>query len=203
MSGSTRDRMLKTLPAKQDGLTLRLCTRADYDALAKWPPYQWPFDGFNLRFSKMNKAELDGLYEERLRELDRVTLVAEEEGAIVSYIALLEIDWLRGVSGNMAVRLHPEYTDRGIGTEMLTLVGDWWFRNGMNELRLDVAATNHRALRSYIKAGFKETGEFWMEAADLAGLDLSQQKYDFLKGHVRLEGDVPMVRFFWMEKTRK
>jgi len=203
MSGSTRDRVLKTLPVKQDGMILRLCTRADYDTLAKWPPYQWPYDGFNLRFSKMSKEELDRLYEERLGELDRVTLVAEEEDTVVSYIALLEIDWLSGESGNMAVRLHPEYTDRGIGTVMLILVGDWWFRNGMNKLRLDVAATNHRAVRSYVKAGFKEAGEFWRAAPDLAGLDLSEQKYDFLRDNVSLEGDVPLVRFYWMEKTRK
>ena len=103
----------------------------------------------------------------------------------------------------MAVRLHPEYTDRGIGTEMLTLVGDWWFRNGMNKLKLDLAATNHRAIRSYFKAGFKEVGEFWREAPDLAGVDLSEPRYDFKEGNIRLEGDVPMVRFFWMEKTRK
>ena len=203
MSGSIRDRVLKTLPVSQGELKVRLCERADYDSLASWPPYIWPYDGFNLRFAKMSSRELDRLYEERLVELDRVTMVAEVLGNVVGYIALLEIDWVSGVSLNMAVRLHPEYTNRGYGTDMLKLVSDWWFQNGMKKLRLDVAASNHRAIRSYEKAGFTNVGEFWGEAPDLAGLDLDEPRYDFLRDHVKLEGDVPKIRFYWMEKTRK
>jgi len=200
MGGSIRDRVLGSLPIIGGNLRIRLCERSDYDALAGWPPYQWPYDGFNLRFTSMSGAELDQLHDDRLREEDRVTLVADSGlDLAVGYVALVQINWEEGVAENMAIRLHPDHCDRGIGTRMLEQVRDWWFRCGMKGLRLDVAATNHRAVRSYLNACFRVTGEFWREAPDLENVDVGDPRYDFLRGHTRFSGKVPETRFYWME----
>ena len=200
MGDSIRDKLLASLPVSGDNLKIRLCERGDYDALAGWPPYLWPYDGFTLRFASMSRMELDQLHEDRLGEEDRVTLVADSgPDLVVGYVALVQIDWERGVAENMAIRLHPDHCDRGIGTRMLEQVRDWWFRCGMKGLRLDVAATNHRAVRSYLNAGFIVAGEFWREAPDLENVDMGDSRYDFLRGHTRFGGKVPETRFYWME----
>ena len=85
---------------------------------------------------------------------------------------------------------------------MLGLVDGWWFRGGMNGLRLDVAASNGRAVGSYLRAGFSVVGEFWRDAPDLEGLDVSEPRFDFLRDHLCLSGDVPRIRFYWMESKR-
>jgi hypothetical protein len=69
----------------------------------------------------------------------------------------------------------------------------------MEKEEIDVAATNQRAVRCYLNAGFQKTGEFWREASDLAGKDLNEQKYHFLGNHVDCNAEIPKIRFYWME----
>ena len=77
MGESIRSGLLSSLPVSVDGLVVRLCERSDYDVLAGWPPYAWPFDVFNLHFASMSRVELDRLHEERAGQGDRITLVVD------------------------------------------------------------------------------------------------------------------------------
>ncbi len=204
MSGSIKDMMIKTLPYSHEDITLRTCERSDYDKLVSWSPYEWPFDGFNFSFASLNRHELDQLVRKRQQEVDRVTLVADlEDSMVVGYVALLEVDWKEGWAYNMSIRVHPEYLSRGNGTKMLRAVRDWWLNAGMKGLRLDVAASNQRALRSYEKAGFMVVDEFWREAPDLLGVDLSDPRYGFLEGNVEQGEGTPRIRFYLMEISQE
>ena len=102
----------------------------------------------------------------------------------------------------MAVRVRPDRCGKGLGTRLLRLVAQWCFGQGIRRLQLDVAAPNARAIRCYEKAGFARTGEFWREDAGLKGANLSAAQNDSLRPHVRLDGPVPQMRFYWMASER-
>ena len=135
-----------------------------------------------------------------MRDDSRITLVVDAaEASVIGYIAMVQADWVKGIAGNMSFRIHPDFCDQEIGSCVMSKVRDWWFAHGMDSLRLDVAATNHRAIRCYTSVGFQKTGEFWREAHDLVGKDPSEQKYRFLGNHVDCNTSIPRIRFYWME----
>ncbi len=117
----------------------------------------------------------------------------------IGYLGLVEIDWPRRRIGNMGYRIHPSWCDRGIGTRVMRLATAWCLDGGIEVLRLDVAGANPRAIRCYEKAGFARTGEFWRQEPRLKDVNLSDPRYDIIRPHVRREGAVPYVRFYWME----
>ena len=191
--------MLEALPIREDGLTLRHWNREDVDRLAAWPGYPFPFEAFDFSFRDSPVEERDRVFSMREARGDALVLVVDHESRrAVGYIFLKEIDWEYGEIGDMGIRIEPSRRNRGTGTQALRMIVRWCFDNGIEEIRLDVAASNGRAIRSYEKAGFEKTGEFWREAQDLEGKDLDQSQYDFLKPHLRLEGATPQIRFFWM-----
>jgi ribosomal protein S18 acetylase RimI-like enzyme len=94
--------------------------------------------------------------------------------------------------------VHPDRSDRGLGTALLAAVTGWLFAGGMASVGVDVAASNGRAVRCYEKAGFERTGTLWRPAPDLARVDLAE-RYAFLREHLR-EGEAgPELRFWLME----
>jgi RimJ/RimL family protein N-acetyltransferase len=170
------------------------------DLLAAWPTYAHPHEMFVFSFAHLLPHELDTLFDDRRREENRITLVADS-GSVraIGYVALLEIDWKLRRSHNLGIRIHPQWCDRGIGTAVLTAVRDWWFAGGMQMLRLDVASSNSRAVTCYEKVGFVRRDEFWREDPDLAEADLSDPKWRFLDGHVRAGQHTAESRFLVME----
>lgn len=202
MHNSLAKALCQALPLKSDQMNVRLCARADLDLLASWPPYPWPYHAFDFSFRSLGPSERDAFFADRIQGGDRITLVCDHgPNVAIGYIALLQIDWHGRTAENMALRVHPAWCGKGIGTSMLQIVGKWWFGLGMQALQLDVAATNQRAVRYYLKAGFTHAGEFWREAPDLQNVDIDDSRYDFLRDHVRFSGPVPELRFFWMRRT--
>ena len=72
----------------------------------------------------------------------------------------------------------------------------------MKELKLDVAATNTRAVKCYKNNGFIEYGEFWRDASDLKDIDINDSKYDFIRDHFRITNGYPQIRFYLMSKKK-
>ena len=190
------------LPLISDQMSVRLCNRSDLDLLASWPPYPWPYHAFDFSFRSSGPSERDAFFVDRVWGDDRIMLVCDHgSNAAIGYIALLRIDWQTRTAENTSLRVHPDWCGKGIGTRALKIVGEWWFDLGMQALQLDVAATNQRAVRCYLKAGSAYAGEFWREALDLQNVDLDDSRYDFLRDHVRFSGPVPEIRFYWMRRT--
>jgi RimJ/RimL family protein N-acetyltransferase len=192
--------MLHSLPIKEREFCIRLCERRDLDKLAAWPDYPAPYEAFNFSFVSMDPNEKDILFRKRELQEGRITLIVDhQEAAAIGYLALLEIDWSKPTIGNMGVRLHPAWCDKGVGTLMISKVAGWCLTSGIKNLRLDVAAPNQRAVRCYEKAGFIRTGEFWRKDEKLKGVNLSEAQYDFLREHVRVSSGIPKIRFWWMQ----
>ena len=197
---SKRGLLESSLPIHKEDLIIRRLIRSDMDLLSRWPGYPWPYDVFRFSFCGLGVDELDRAYEVPMRSKNRIMLVVDTgKVSAIGYVALVQIDWSNHRSENMCFRIHPEFCDQGIGTRILIMIRDWWFGHGMNALRLDVAATNHRAVRCYLKAGFQKTGEFWRNAPDLINKNLSEEKYMFLGNHVNCESETPRILFYWME----
>jgi RimJ/RimL family protein N-acetyltransferase len=192
--------LIRSLPIMDSDDTIRPWQRADLDRLSRWPSYPFPYESFNYRFSAMSTLEKDSHYQKREDNPDRITLVLDHaDQKAVGYLALVEIDWHMPHVGNMAVRLSPDWCNKGIGTQLLQLASGWCFVQGIVSLRLNVAASNQRAVRCYEKAGYHITGEFWQNDESLGIGDLDRPEFDFLRPHVRKDGSVPQLRFYWME----
>lgn len=103
----------------------------------------------------------------------------------------------------MGIRVHPDWCNKGVGTEALRALADWAFRQGITSLRLDVCAANPRAIRCYEKTGFVRTGEFWHEDPAQDRASVNRPGNEVLKSHVRFDGPIPQIRFYWMELLPK
>lgn len=194
--------LLCSLPITVDDLTLRPCRREDLDRLAEWPPYPFPYERFTLYYAQMTPDERERHFHRRSDDPSRIELVVDwDSERAVAWLALVDIDWDVRAVGNMGFRVRPTHTDRGLGTEILNAVTRWCRSRGLDTLRLDVAASNPRAVRCYEKTGFRITAEFWRDAEELLDIDLDDPKYAFLRPHVRIVETIPQVRFWWMERT--
>jgi RimJ/RimL family protein N-acetyltransferase len=195
-----RTALQEALPVSRPPLLVRNCERSDTDSLAVWPAYPKPFDSFIFSFADLAANEIDSLYRDRQDQKDRITLVVDcGSVSCIGYVALLEIDWEGRECGNMGIRVHPQWCNKGIGSTMLKAIQDWWFGSGMNCLRLDVASSNKRAVRCYEKVGFSKAKGFWREATDLKEANLADPQWRFLDGHIRTTSRVPELRFLLME----
>ncbi len=195
--------MIKTLPIVHGDVCLRAWDRADLERLAGWPSYPFPHEPFNLSYGRMAPAEREAAFQTRDAYPNRITLIADHQRQrTIALLALVEIDWEALTVGNMGFRVQPSWCDHGVGTAILRTVAKWCFEGGVQTLRLDVAASNTRAIRCYEKCSFSTSGTFWRDAPELAGLDISTPLYDFLRPHVRVEKGVPQLRFYWMQNSR-
>jgi RimJ/RimL family protein N-acetyltransferase len=184
-------------------LTVREWTREDIDALAAWPNYAFPYQGFEFSFRAMSPSEKDELFQDRQGRPNAIVLVADHtEQPAIGYVALTRIDWMEHIVGNFGLRIHPAWCNKGRGTSVLRMVSRWLFIWGIEAVRVDVAASNMRAVRCYEKVGFLKEGEIWRDARDLKGVDVSTSRYDFLRPHVRLDDEIPKLRFLLMELKR-
>jgi RimJ/RimL family protein N-acetyltransferase len=196
--------MIISLPIRDGDLTIRTWVREDAEALAMWPSYPPDYAEFNLAYCSLSPADRERRFAARDSDPTRVDLIADLSAEpVVGYLALVEIDWATGSVGNMAFRVKPARCDQGLGTRVLQLVTRWCFEQGMARLRLDVAASNTRAIRCYEKADFIATGEFWREDEALRKMDLGRHEHAALRPHIRFVGSIPQVRFFWMERHVK
>lgn len=156
------ERLRSTLPLSASSLRVRRLTRPDLACLAAWPDYPFPYRGFVFSFRSMRSQELDALCTTRRADPSRFSLVIDHVSQpCVGYLALLDIDWAAKRIGNLAVRVHPEWCDRGVGTDALQAVLRWVVEAGMEAVHLDVAASNPRATPCYEKVGFKPIAEVW------------------------------------------
>ena len=202
MSSLMKKILLKELPISEGSFVIRAWTRSDLDILAAWPKYPFPYEGFEFGLVSMNPAERDALFDERNRKPDTILLVLDNaDNHAIGYLSLTKINWAEGRVGNFGFRIHPEWVDKGIGTKVLRKVCWWCLDCGMSSIGVDVAASNTRAVHCYEKVGFCTVGELWRDAIDLKGVDIIEPRYDFLRSHLRLDEDVPKLRFFTMEIT--
>jgi len=204
MLSISKQDMLKSLPLREGEVTIRKWNRKDLDLLSKWPSYPFPYEAFNFSFRNRTSEERDRHFKLRENNPNMILMTVDHSTEpAIGYITLLQIDRAAKKVGNFGFRISPSWCDRKVGTLVLRRVCKWCLDCGLEELQMDVAASNTRAARCYEKSGFVKTGEFWREARDLEEIDIDQPQYDFLRPHIRFDGAVPQIRFIWMELRRE
>ena len=93
--------------------------------------------------------------EESLRRSEYRFLVAVSEHKIVGYIGMYQV-LEEGDITNVAV--HPKYQRRGIGSALVLSLLKEAGLNKIQEVTLEVRASNHTAIRLYEKNGFMAEG---------------------------------------------
>lgn len=135
------------------------------------PLFEWINDRdlvvFNAPFSPVSREDHDRWFEEvRLRDDVRVFAIREvSSDRLVGSCQLNAIDRARGTC-NLQIRI-ADTADRGrrIGSEAIRLLVERAFGAlRLRAIRLDVFASNERAIRAYESAGFHRTG---LRAADV------------------------------------
>jgi RimJ/RimL family protein N-acetyltransferase len=197
---ATKEGILGLLPLRQDDLTIREWIRQDVDLLAGWPAYPFPYEGLEFSFAEMSATERDERFRARQETPNTIVLVVDHANQpAIGYIAPRLIDWGNGTVGNFGFRIHPAWCGRGVGTSVLQQVIRWSFECGIKLWRLDVAASNARAIRCYEKVGFVRTGEIWRDASNLSDVDMNGPGYDFIRPHIRKQGGEVELCFWVME----
>jgi len=135
----------------------------DVDAMLQWrsfadPLYQ-PFD-----FPRTSRSEQLRWFEWRSQDpARRLYTVLDEHERVIGSLTLREIDGRR--SARLGITIGADYVSQGYGTEAMTIFFDHYFGEmGFQELVLDVAATNLRAVRAYHSLGFQEVSQHYRAA---------------------------------------
>lgn len=88
-------------------------------------------------------------------------IVSKEDGLLIGYINLRDIDLLHKHAFLGIMIGSPEHRNKGIGSEAVSLVLKYGFEFlGLLKISLDVIKSNVAALRVYKKLGFIEEGIF-------------------------------------------
>jgi aminoglycoside 6'-N-acetyltransferase len=135
-----------------DQVTLRPVTEADVDALvaffalpevAEW----WPGEN-QVRL----RARIDDAGE-------GVGMVIELDQALIGFIQYFEETDPDYRHAMIDVTLHPDWCNRGLGTDALRTLCRHLFEDlGHHRIMIDPAVVNARAIASYRKVGFRDVG---------------------------------------------
>lgn len=192
--------LLGQLPVKIPQFTLRAFARKDFDLRAHWPDYPFPYTPFNCRWRTLDAAQRDASFTSMMDEDASLILTADDtQHECIAYLGLREIDWATGSAGNLFLRLHPQWCDRGVGTTLMSGLVQWCFAVGLTRLRHDVCALNPRAIRCFEKAGYCITARFWQADPFLETIPPDDPVRQQARPHVRVTENGLEVRCYWME----
>jgi aminoglycoside 6'-N-acetyltransferase len=86
-------------------------------------------------------------------------MVVEHEGNVIGYIQYYEETDPNYRHAGIDVVLHPDWCDRGLGTDAVRTLARHLFEDlDHHRLVIDPRATNARAIASYKKVGFRPVG---------------------------------------------
>jgi len=136
-----------------DQVTLRPVTVDDTEALtvlfvdpevAEW----WPGD---------NVSRLQGVLGDD--DDEGVGLVIDLDDRLIGFIQYFEEDDPNYRYASIDIVLHPDWTNRGLGTDAVrTLARHLFDEVGHHRITIDPAVINVRAIASYRKVGFRDVG---------------------------------------------
>ncbi len=88
-----------------------------------------------------------------------VGFVVEHDGRMIGFIQYFEEDDPNYRYAMIDIVLHPDWTNRGLGTDALRTLARHLFEDrGHHRIMIDPAVVNTRAIASYRKVGFKDVG---------------------------------------------
>jgi RimJ/RimL family protein N-acetyltransferase len=156
LTNLSKEKIQNKLPIVAQNLYIRELEREDIDNYANWPLYKGDKAMFNSSLKKAPIGEREKRWDSYQESKKSLSLVIDvDQNKTIGKFALVNIDWDKKTVGNMSIRLHPDYCDRGIGTLMLKEVIVFCFDLGIELVSLDVLASNTGAVKSYLNSGFE------------------------------------------------
>ena len=177
---------------------IRRTVPRDLPEITAWPPYPWPYNYFDMTDERA-RSPGGAYWWEQIDDPDRChySVVLPERDQIIGVHAFVSIDWFKATVGNMGIRIRTDLCNQGHATETLAPLLKAVLGSGIGSIRLDVAATNQRAIRCYEKCGLQIVDELWRKGTGPS--DLADPKWTPMIPHLRRDGGKWMVRFYWME----
>jgi len=155
--------MAEGIVARGKRTVVRWFQRGDVDKRQAWPSHTDPLYSHNDP-RPMSNRERDFWFLERSSSATyKMFAIDDLRGNLVGWLTLRNINSQASTSV-LGIALNPVWMDMGYGTDSLMAFLDYYFDGmGFKEIRLDVAAFNGRAVRSYEKCGFRYIGQHWTE----------------------------------------
>jgi RimJ/RimL family protein N-acetyltransferase len=183
-------------------VTIRPMKRADVEAMARWRPIVDPlYQPYDLPQQSLSE-HMRWFTWRNADPLRRLYAVENERHEVIGSLTLREIDGNR--SSRLGITLGADYVSQGYGSEALRLFLDYYFDvMGFQQMVLDVAGTNVRAIRSYLRLGFRQVGYHWRRADhDSYYLLARDPHYQHVRPALRHRGPDLEVLFYDMVLTR-
>lgn len=182
---------------------VREAVQKDYVVMQYWRGFTDPL--YPLWNIPRNAADYEiGGYTAPPRNIPlQYTIVRKSDNEVVGRLSIRDVrDHL---SARLGIHLGADYIDQGYGTEAMRLFLDYFFhRLGFQEMVLDVAAVNPRAVHLYEKLGFRQVSAHFRDIP--SGRDLSflrEPQYEPLRRHFRRSLGRMQVRFIDMSLRRE
>lgn len=148
--------IVSELPIKDGHYTIRSLERMDLDTYSEWPDYPVHYKRFNTSLKELPYSERDKRWRHYHRDHETIELIVDHAGVdCIAKFTLKNVNWKKSSIGNVGIRLHPDYCDKGHGSTLLSLIRDWCFRLGILRIQFDVLKSNERAIQCYLNSDFK------------------------------------------------
>lgn len=187
---------------------IRALRRQDLDTMETWPPSEDPL--YRLFDWPVCSYEHNDIWFSRLiHDKSRVYYAIENENSdLIGRLSLREIYKRR--SARLGLGFGTPFVGQGYGTEALQLFLQYYFLTlRFEQMVLDVAAVNARAIRCYLRCGFEKVSTDFQSldsSEDISFLDDAQYKHlaHFFKiaGYSRqmLSYDMVLERRKWLQR---
>ncbi len=117
---------------------------------------------------------------------DFAPMVVELDRRLIGYIQYYEESDPEYLHASIDIALHPDFTDRGLGTDALRTLARHLFEDrGHHRITIDPRATNARAIASYRKVGFRDIGIMRQYERDNDGVWHDALFMDLLRDELR------------------
>lgn len=170
----------------------------DIESMMSWGRHEdLLFEDYN--FPYLSEEEQECWYEFKTRGAKRCFSVFNQEGEMVGYIALRNVNRILRRS-EMGIVFNPSRLNKGYGTDAIKTLLRWYFEDlHYRKLILNVAAYNKRAIRAYEKAGFRKVSEAYGVFMNKAMNPLQDIEYQSIRCYFRKHWGETQVLQYKME----
>lgn len=198
-----RKKRTKDIFLKGEKIIIRSLGRDDIDRRLAWEKYPDPLF-FHYNPPNFGPKEREEWYFKRTNDPNTIYLsIDDHSGQLVGFISLYKIDRVTKTAW-MGIFLGYEFTDQGYGTDAILTLARYFFNEmKFEKMFLDVASHNRRAIKCYLKCGFKLVGTKYNKHDPRSNIDIfGDDRYKDIRKYFKKEGEEILVQFDDMELTK-
>jgi diamine N-acetyltransferase len=184
-------------------VVLRPLAREDIEKRLAWKPYPDPLY-FHYNMPNMTEEQREFWYSKRKSDPNALWLSIDGlQGRLVGFICLNKI-MPQSKTAWMGIYLGYEFTDQGRGTDaIMTLLRYYFEEMQYEQLFLDVATHNKRAIRCYQKCGFEFFRKKYSDHDPRMNVDIfGDERYKEIREYFKKDGKKVLVEFDEMKMSQ-